>query len=545
MIWVGVLYMFLAFFVYLLMAGAGMRALEVVARSALAGLALGIFMSALPFFFTAKLDHGGIGYGVFMHFAILGSVVALAMESARRARDYLVAKSSTFEVVCLNVLAVAFGAPPDSFAFFDILTEAGYFLLVNPLGPWLPADPAWLKTILSLWPSAIALWAASQGEQAGRVIRLFLMWWVQLMYATWVLPASFEILIHSGDASGYIYLDLLLGAIGMVRVLLTMLSLFISLRGSTDDDSFDLPAGETAKTAFRRSLVDGMVVLPLPGWAYAVGGCCAYVLVNLAQHFLTPEMAVTSGFFTILGVSALIQALWRRWSPVSTLGLGNALAGNVLLVGGLLILSALPLLPRYVRSSAPRAAAPERPAQTQPTVAQVSSSQPVREAPSARELELEMYPTAPYETADCEIKKGEELLLTCAAETWPLGALAHPARVQVPSNLGAPSAAYTFGLSGENARCVEYMVLEPVGEPREVLLLVFRSGASLESQVGWVTGPEADCRQLRLAVFSDTPEGEPTVLFAADQPRLRRDLQGWEKVVTLRSHPTKESAISQ
>jgi hypothetical protein len=284
-----------------------------------------------------------------------------------------------------------------------------------------------------------------------------------------------------------------------------------------------------------------MVVLPLPGWAYAAGGCCAYVLVNVAQHFLTPEMAVASGFFTILGASATIEALWRRLSPVSTMGFGNALAANVLLVGGLLVLSALPLMPRYVWTPGRYSAAPTP---AQPTVTQSSHSPPVREVPSARELELEIYPTAPNEPTDCEIEKGEELQLTCAAETWPLGALAHPARVRVPSNLGAPSAAYTFGLSGEKARCVEYTVLDPVAEREEVLLLVFRSGASLQGQIGWVTGPEADCRQLRLVVFSDAPDGQPTILFTADPPRLRRDLQHWEKVVTLQPHPIAESEVT-
>jgi hypothetical protein len=49
MLWVGVLNMFLAFFVYLLMAGAGIvRAGSVIVRAALLGLCMGLLLAAFP-----------------------------------------------------------------------------------------------------------------------------------------------------------------------------------------------------------------------------------------------------------------------------------------------------------------------------------------------------------------------------------------------------------------------------------------------------------------------------------------------------------------
>src|SRR5262245_32483059 len=136
MILVGVLNMHLAFFVCLLMAGAGIRrAFEVVLRGALAGIAIGLLMAAIPYFYSTS-----VARVVFAHFAVLGSFAGLAAQSLRRAREFLVAKSSTFEVVCLNALVVAFGAPPDTVAFFEGFFEFAYILLVNPLGFWIPED---------------------------------------------------------------------------------------------------------------------------------------------------------------------------------------------------------------------------------------------------------------------------------------------------------------------------------------------------------------------------------------------------------------------
>jgi len=535
MVLIGILTMFLAFFAYLLLAGAGLRrAFEVIARSALGGLGIAIFMAAVPYFFWPALGHA-----VFLHYAVLGCFVVLSTESLRRAREFVIPTSSTFEVVCLNVLAVSFGGPPDTVGFFEPFTEFGYFLLVDLCAFWVPEDLGWLKIALSLWPSALALWAASHGAQAGRLLRLVLMWWVQLISITWVFPASIGVLFGMAEGSRYLYIDAVLAAVGLVRVVMALLTLRTAVFGVQNDEEYGLPEGVTARTAFQGGLIDGMVVFSLPAWVYAAGGFGVYLLANVARHFLPPDVAITSGFFAILGASALVGVLIPGETDEPRTMATNPLLAIALLVAGLVVLREQPLLPSYVRVFAPSVAAAAQ--EVQP--ASPSSVQPVPEVPDVRGVRSDLNRLRSDTPVACEIANGDPLQLRCAAETWPLASLAHPLRVPVPVEVDAPFAKYTLKFLDFDVRCLELPVRVPDAEPLNIMLLVFQASASLPGQVGWVVGPEARCRYLSVAIFRDTPQGEPTIMFASSEQEAHGDPRWLQKVVTLQRHLQAEAEV--
>jgi hypothetical protein len=524
MVLVSVLSMFLAFFVHLVMAGAGMhRALTVVVRAALLGVAIGLVMSALPYLVSVR-----VGRVVFTHFAILGCFVALSMQSLRRAREFLVANSSTFEVICLNVLAIAFGGPPESFAFFEVFTELGYTVLVNPLGFWLPAELGWLKMLLSLWPSVIALYAASRGSQASRGTRLFLMWWVQLICITWLFPASIDVLFRVGTDSNYLYADVLLAAVGMVRVVLTLLALIVSVRGSDFADEGQ-PEG-TTKMALRGKLVDGMVLLPIPAWMYALGGVGTFLLVDVARHLLPADVAITSGFFTILGLSILGSKIVADEAAPGR-GIAHPVAALPLLVLGLLVARELPPLPRYVPQLAataepsPRAAVPSSP--------QVPIRQPLENTLRGEPSITEIRWTFVSGGLECGIEKLDVLELRCVGARWALSSLAHPRHLEVPREVGEAFAIYRMQFLEVRAGCVEYPVVTPLTDPQSTLLVVFLADASLPDQAGWIMGPDARCRRMR--VLMNSPDGEPTLQLALNDRRAARRGVAWEDIVTLKT----------
>lgn len=516
---VGVLTMFLAFFAYLLMAGAGIRRVAgVMARGALAGFGIGFIMGLIPSMVSTT-----IGEAVFVQFAVLGSFIGLAMASLSRAREFVVPKSSTLEVVCLNVLVVAFAGPPDTFAFFEMFMDLGYFLLVNPLAHWVPADLGWLKLILQLWPSALALWAASRGEQASRSLRLFLMWWVQLACITWIFPASINVLFGRGDGAQYHYLDALLAAIGMVRVVLSLLAIRTSL--------WKMRGVDESAPAYRQTLAGSMSVYALPGWAYAAAGIATYLLVNVAKHFFATQVAITDGFFMILGVTAAVA--WLPWETFATRSVtSTALAGMGLLVAGLFALRGLPLLPRYVPIEVPR---PAPSTAVQP---------PANETRSPQYLSVRRTRVPISDRLPCVLEKGDELRVRCGPEAWPLASLAHPhgSQVPAPDKVDGPNGAFRLQFQDFDTRCAEIPVLSPGFETESRLLLVFLADASLPGQVGWVRDTTATCDDLGVAVFPGEPQGLPTVLFASADMRARGVSRG-ERVVTLQRHPQQEAPL--
>lgn len=537
---VGVLTMFLAFFVYLLMAGAGIRrAVDVMARGALMGVGVAGIMALLP-----SLVSTTIGEYVFVQFAVLGCFVGLAMMSLSRAREFVVPKSSTLEVVCLNVLIVAFAGPPDTFAFFEMFMDLGYFLLVNPLAHWVPADLGWLKLILQLWPSALALWAASRGEQASRWLRLFLMWWVQLACITWIFPASINVLFRLGDGTQYHYFDALLAAVGMVRVVLSLLTIHTSLWGSRSVEEFapDEAAGSSA--VYRQTLAGSMSVYALPGWAYAAAGIATYLLVNVTQHFFAPQVAITDGFFMILGVTAV--GTWLRAGTPAMRNLAFApLVGVALLATGLLILNRLPLLPRYVPVAGPPVAS-KMSTSVQPPAAAAPPAEAPAAVPPVPHLPMQLTALPISDPQHCMLEGSDVVRVRCGTESWPLAALAHlsGSRVPAPDEVGSPARAYRMRFVDFDARCIEIPVLSPDSETGSELLLVFLSDAALPGQVGWVRRAGATCGYLGVASFADEPPGLPTVLFVKpDMPWKGswRDM----KVFTVQRFPLEEAPLPQ
>ena len=531
-----VVIMFAAYFVYLVMAGAGLGlALEVLGRAVLTGLGLGVLMAAVPYYIWPEL-----GQLVFMYYGVFGCLTGLAYESLRKSREFAIPKSSTFEVVCLNVLALAFGGPPDTVPTFEPFVAAAYVILVNPLG-FLPPEFGWLKTVFSLWPSALALLVASWGGQHGRLLRLVLMWWVQLVCITWVFPASIGALVGALEGSRYHYVDAVFAAVGLVRVILALGTLKIALLGTRRPEDFEVPEGTAAAADFRRGLVEKMLVLPLPAWVYATGSLGIYLLANAAQHFLEPDVAITAGFFTILAVSGVFAALhapdWRAsWTVAS-----HPVLAIILLAVGLPILREMPLLPRYVRVYAPPPMQRVQPAaQEQP--------QGVRPTPgptSVRGVNLNLSRLRSDTALECEVEPGEgaDLRLKCASESWLFSSLSHPPRVPVPVEVSEPLAKYSLRFLDFETRCVEYAVRVPQSEPLGVLLVIFLKSASIPGQAGWAVGPEARCRHLSVAVFPDTPQGEPTILFASSEEEARGNPYRLKRVFTPQRHAMAEAEI--
>ena len=503
-----ILSVYLAFFVFLLTSGAGYRrALDVLARSALAGVVALVMAIAFPPM-------------------VILSFIVLAMMSLRHAREFLVSASSTFQVVCLNVLVVAFGRPPDSYPVIDMLANFGFFLLVDPLAYWLPRDMGWFKMFLQLWPSAIALWVASRGELAPRWARLLLMWWVQLVCVTWTFPAAIDPLLRSLEDPSYSYFALLMATAGLVYVMLTLVTLHVALWGSRREAEYALHAGETAKSAFRRALLEGMVVLQLPTWIHAAGGIAVYLLVNVVRHHLPPDVATTTGFFVILGVSALVGTLVPRGPAWPRAVAVHPLIATGMLAAGLLVLREQPLLPRY------RGVLPVQVSQSlEPSRATSTGLEP--KGPSERTLE-EFLERMPLDmAADCKIEGSGHLRARCGGESWPLASLAHPSWMSVPDRVGPAIVRFTVNYENSQARCVEYPIWVPESPPSDALLLVFVANASLDEQVGWVAKSGTHCRDLRLAVDPDARPGLPTIFFRTDEDEAGDGQARLEPLITL------------
>jgi hypothetical protein len=527
-----ILVMYVAFFLYLLMVGAGLeRAFAVMVKAAISTIAASLLVALLPLVYLPSF-----GKYIFLGAAMVFSFVSLTQAAMGRARRFIVPETSTLEIVCVNVFMVALGGAPESLEYFGTLVEFVYQVILNPLSPLFPDELSWMATPLALWPSALALFLVARGT-SGRAGRFALMFWLQVLGILWLLPPAFETLVDGGREMTFGVFAMLMAAVAMVRVWLTAVTLREGTLGRLDTRDFEDDTDVEEAAARSRTLADRVTVMRLPAWCYVTGGLAAYLLANAMLHFLDDVQAISTGYFVILAFTSLVARWYTRVSPELNHAAAQSVTAFVALLALVPALRQLPLLPRFVPAEHPREA------RQAPALVPVKPKPPPR-AEQPREVEVVLIPGLhDGEHHACVVEHLAGLRVTCAGESWPLASVAHPEHVVVPMEVGPPFATYEFHALDVEARCQEMPVRAPRSQSEDVLLLVYLSTASLRDQVGWVAGPDAACRDLGAVIHPDSSPDEPTILFRPGERGAGRDPGTLETVVTLRRHPQQEAAI--
>jgi hypothetical protein len=475
---------YLAFFLHLLLAGAGLkRALSVIRASALAALATAALLAALPYFYFPD-----IGRAIFLFAAVVSSLFFLTRIALARAREFVVPYGSTFEIVCINVFMVSLGGPPKSLDLFEDFAQFAYFAILNPFAYLIPKELGWLSVLLCLWPSALALVLASRAPEGGRFGRLVLALWMQILGIVWVLPACVESVWGSSLDARYLFVTALFAAMGVVHVWLTTLVVRETLFGRLDTARFEEDRAQAVKTSSGGGLVDRMTVLALPVWAYVAGALCAYLLANATVHFFSDVQSITAGFFVIVGISSLVT----RWYLGSVSAMPrprpNAWIALAALLAGVFGLRAQPLLPSHERSGEPQ----------------------IRERIPARIERM-----SPDEPAWCHVenKHRQPVVVQCGDQSWRLRMLTRRADPTVPEYVEDAGPLYSLKFLDRDARCQEFTMPAFYHGTQSHLVLIYLEGASRREEITWAYGHVFGCADLVVARLAGSPDPEPVILL--------------------------------
>jgi len=293
--------LYLVFFLYLLLAGAGYRRTSGVLRTS----AWQSLLTALVIGVAVALFSPAGGLQAFLIVMLLASLLFLPTATLSRARDFVMPSSSALEVVCLNVLVLTVGAPSPTFALFDLLFQGGYHLLLNPFARFMPP---WLGAALSLWPAVVALRVAAQGTNATSRLRFLLNLWVHLMSIVWVLPAAITSFATFNAESPPSYVELLFACLGLVYVVLTWMTLRDALLGKRTHLEGEVSLDITARLGVARVLADRMDPGRLHPAALVAGGVITCLAVWAALVILLDARTAASiGFMLVVVGGALVS----------------------------------------------------------------------------------------------------------------------------------------------------------------------------------------------------------------------------------------------
>jgi hypothetical protein len=466
--------LYAAFVIYLLSAGVGLRRTggvvwQVIKFGAGIGAVLAVFaLLALP----------SAAATTFLVTVIIVSLIWLPIAAMSRARDFLMPRSTVLEVVCLNVLVIVIGEPQGGFPIFRQLLGIVQQALLNPFVIVIPEEHAWLNTVISLWPSLLALWLAAKGKGAGRWLRFFPMLWVQITAIVWLFPASVKTLVRADLSTAMGSLDLLVAALGLVHVVLTWVILRDALTMNRTTLPMEDSSDSTEKLGVARRLADGMSPGPWSPPAYVVAAVLTWFAIRASLSYLPTAGTLMYGFLGAFVAGALALRLEERQSSSSgrvPLWLASASA----LVISLVWLSQSDLLPGYWQKMNARYATVHSRGMTSP--------EPVAEA-------------------SCKLVREEVWGLRCPDRFWSLGELQHPGGLQLPIDITpTPTRIWGVDWTGPRLQCHEYTARTADGDTK--FLLLYLPGAWQGSQYLWSAEPEGECVGFRARTYPGDPQG--------------------------------------
>jgi len=474
--------LYIVYFVYLLLAGAGVTRTSGVLRTAawksvvtalIIGVAVGVFAPA-------------VGLQVFLVVMLLSSLMFLPVATLSRARDFVMPSSSALEAVCLNVLVLAVGEPSPTFPIFDLVFQGGYHALLNPFASFMPP---WLGMSLSLWPAVLALRLAALGTKASERARYLLIVWVHVMSIIWVLPAAITSLFSFKGESPLKYVELLFACLGLVYVVLTWMTLRDAMSGKRTHLDGEVSLDVTAKLGVARVLAQRMDPGRLPPAALVAAGAVTYLVVWLAlMTLLDPQSAASIGFMLVVVGGALVNRGGGK--PASDARAPARPAAAWLPSAGALIVLAVFALPLAMASLAARHQGTfllER--------AEVRAPRDVRAADASQRL--------------CDFEKAGTWLLDCHRNhSWVLEAVSHPAEVAQPTGFDLDEAnEYALEFESRTLHCAQVPAQAAGGEV--TMLVVYVPGSTDGSQYAWTQERDATCARvvevLRPAISGSGP----------------------------------------
>lgn len=491
--------LYLVYFLYLVLAGAGLSrtlgVLGVAARqSSITALVIGIVVGIF------SVTGGMQAFSVVMLFM---SLLALPNASLARAAEFILPSSSALEVVCFNVLAIAIGGPAQTFPIFDVFFQGGFHLLLNPLAFLMP--PA-LGVALSLWPSVLALRLAAQGSRASPGLRRFLNVWVQLLSVIWVLSAAINSLLAFKPATPMSYVEALFASLGLIYVVLTWMTL------TAEDKSSSNSIGRKDVV---RALAERMDPGRLHPAALAVAGVITYLVTWTAMIYLLDGHAAASIGFVAVVVAGALLGRGEKSSGVDEATPPRTVSAWAFSAAALLVVLSL-----------------IRPLSQQMLAARAQSVYSLDNATVRRVTDLR---AVDHSQRLCGYRWDGMHVLDCPVSyrrfSW--SAVRHPSNQADPVAFKLEEASdYALSFGQRRVFCAQMTaeVRGPDGSVRpEVMLLVYVPGAPDGSQYAWLYEPKAACARVVEVVRPAASHIGPGFgyLWDAETASARKEKMAW------------------
>jgi hypothetical protein len=474
------LVMYLAMAAYLRFAGVAVGMIQgILITAAKFALISAALVASIPMMFSLAT-----GANVFLITAIFCTLYMLPVTAISRARDHLLPKSSVLTVVCLNVMVILLGRPFGGFAMFEQLLGFVQQMVLNPFVLLIPKPLSWLNTVISLWPSLLAMALAARGAAAGRPLRFVLMLWVQIILLVWLVPVSLTQVMQPDSGSFMGLVDLLLASLSLVHVVITWMMLRDAVTGERTTLVGETSEDSTEKIGVARRLADGMSEGPWPPQAYVVAAIATWLAVRVMFTYLQDAQPALWIFMGIIGAGPLSSRvrkgeLAKRSPKLVWLASWAVVAVALVGVGGMNI------LPGYWARETERFA----------TQHGYNMSSPVAVA-----------------STRCAFTSEPRLGLRCADGFSPLASLQHPADLEPPAGMKlAPDRVWDINRAGQALQCQEFEV--SAGNTEQVFVLMFAHGADQATQYAWSMEPDGHCYNFIAVTYKDDPTSRTSLEY--------------------------------